>query len=337
MDSQEEVHQIARKYLRKVRRSGPSDIMAICPFHLKADGSEERTPSFAMNLSNGLYFCHACQSKGNLFTFLRNIGLTRDVIERGYRFLIDTVSKNILSSPDPLRPKIFNESPIDEAVLGLFSYCPVELLNAGFEEKTLQEFEVGFDRWHGRITFPLRDLHGKLVGISGRNPDGVEPKYKVYTKEYVVWRMDERPEPNKRYLLWNADKVYPALYFGSAREPLILVEGFKACMWIKQAGIPNVVATLGSYMSWEQLWIIQRIGAPVTIFLDNNFAGRNGTIKAADVLRKSTDVRIACYPRRLADEDKAQPDNCTLQEITESISLAPSYLQWLINAERATK
>jgi DNA primase len=307
--------------------------MAVCPFHTKVDGTQEKTPSFAMSLSTGLFFCHACQVKGNIQSFLRNVGLSRDMIERGYRFLIDSLSTNIPPPPDALRPKLFNETPIDEAILGLFEYCPTELLQAGFTQQTLFECEVGWDQWHGRITYPLRDLQGKLLGISGRNPPGVEPKYKVYTKEYAVWRMEDRPEPNKRYLLWNADKVYPILYFQTKPEPLIVVEGFKACMWVKQAGFSNVVALLGSYASWEQRWIIERIGAPVYLFLDNNFAGRNGTIKAADSLKASMNVHVVEYPERLADEDKAQPDSCTPEEVRSAILSAPSYLQWLINAQ----
>ncbi len=333
MDLQNEVFQLARKFLRKVRRSGPNDVMAICPFHLKADGSEEKTPSFAMSLATGLFFCHACQEKGNLFTFLRNIGVPRDVIERGYRFLIDSAASNLPSTPDPLRPKIFSQAPIEEALLGIFENCPVELLNAGFSMETLYAFEVGFDEAHGRITFPLRDLNGKLVGISGRNPPGIDPKYKVYTEEYKVWKLEPRAEPDKRFLLWNADKLYQSLYFSPPHEPLVIVEGFKACMWVRQAGIKNVVALLGSYMSWEQRWIIERIGAPVIIFLDNNYAGRRGTVKMADVLKQTMNVGIALYPPRLEDDDKAQPDSCAPEEIVHAVTTAPSYLRWLMDAE----
>ena len=50
-----------------------------------------------MSLSKGLFFCHACHAKGNLLSFFRDLGLTRDVIERQYRFLIAEPPRKIFS------------------------------------------------------------------------------------------------------------------------------------------------------------------------------------------------------------------------------------------------
>jgi DNA primase len=331
MDVAEEVYDLARKYLYKVRRSGPYDIMAICPFHRKEDGSEERTPSFAMSLVKGVYFCHACHSKGNLFTFLRDIGVGRTVIETEYRFLLDEAAKNIPPPPDPVNPKVYELSPINEAVLGILDYCPTDLLEAGFSMQTLHHFEVGYDRWHLRMTFPLRDIKGQLIGISGRAPDGMEPRYKVYTKEYERWDLPPAREPDRGSILYNADKVFPGVYFTSPTGHIVaVVEGFKACMWLWQAGIRNVVALLGTYLSWEHKWILEHLGAPVYLFLDNNSPGRSGTIQAAEELSQALPVHVVNYPDRLVDYEAAQPDDCTPEEVTEGIASAPTYLNWLI-------
>ena len=59
MDVVGDIHFIANQFLQKVRKSGPENIMALCPFHVKSDGSEEKHPSFAMSLTNGLWFCHS--------------------------------------------------------------------------------------------------------------------------------------------------------------------------------------------------------------------------------------------------------------------------------------
>ena len=305
--------------------------MAICPFHLKADGTPERKPSFAMNLSSGLYFCHACQAKGNLFTFLRDIGLTRTVIEQQYRFIINETRHYMPPLPDPLKPIVFELPQVEEGVLGLMDYCPVELVDAGFLPRTLQHFEVGYDRWHQRITYPLRDLKGRLVGLSGRNGDGAVPKYKVYTQEYETWGLPAYPEPDKRAILWNADKVYPDVYFGHPNDSIVVVvEGFKANMWVHQAGIKNVVALLGTYLSWEHKWMLERLGSPVYLFLDNNSPGRVGTIKAADALAGSLPVHVVNYPDRLSEVEEAQPDDCSPEEVREQVANAPSYLNWLM-------
>lgn len=332
MDTHDEVLTLAQQHLRKVRRSGPDDIMAICPFHLKADGSEEKKPSFAMSLTKGVYFCHACHAKGNLLTFLRDIGLNRGIIERRYRPLIDAVAKNIPAAPDPLRPKVYQLPTISEAVLGLLDYCPDELVKKGFTHQTLHHFEVGYDRWHLRITYPLRDIKGRLVGVSGRAvEEGHQPRYKVYTKEYATWGLPPAVEPDKRAILWNADKVYPLVYFQPpTHQTVTVVEGFKACMWVHQAGITNVVALLGSYLSWEHKWMLERLGAPVYLFLDNNSAGRSGAIQAAESLAQSLNVHIVEYPERLIEEEAAQPDDCLPNEVVTQVAAAPSYLSWLL-------
>ena len=331
MNITDEVHKVAHHFLEKVRRSGPNNIMAICPFHMKADGSPEKRPSFAMNLSSGLYFCHACQAKGNLFTFLREIGLGRDVIERQYRLLIDAASSNLPPPSDPLNPIVFDLPTIPEAVLGLFDYCPTSLLDAGFDIKTLHHFEVGYDKWYQRITYPLRDLKGRLVGISGRSQEGVRPKYKVYTEEYKLWDLPVCPEPDKRAILWNVDKVYPEVYFTRPDQNfVVIVEGFKACMWVYQAGIKNVLALLGTYLSWEHKWMLERLGMPVYMFLDNDTPGRSGTIKAADSLSRSLPVHVVNYPNRLSEVEEAQPDTCHPDEVVHQVACAPSYLMWLM-------
>lgn len=332
MDVSAEVLGVANQYLKKVRRSGPDDIMAICPFHMKVDGTEERNPSFAMSLSKGLYFCHACQSKGNLLTFLRELGVSRTLIERQYRFLIDEAAKNLPPPPDPLRVKVWELTPVDESVLGLFEYYPTQLLDAGFTKETLYHFEVGYDQWHQRITYPLRDIKGVLVGISGRATlEDQVPRYKVYTREYGLWRLPIRDEPDKRCLLWNAHQVYPQVYMRPPNDSVVVVvEGFKAAMWLWQSGIKNVVALLGSYLSWEQMWLLERLGARVLLFLDNNYAGRNGTIKAADLLTNSLNVGIVEYPPRLIEDEDAQPDSCTPDEVNEQVANAPTYLNWLM-------
>ena len=324
----DEIQIIAKKYLTHVKPSGPDNIMAICPFHVKSDGSPERHPSFAMSLTSGLWFCHACQEKGNLYTFLLNIGVPRDQIELHHGLTIEHARRNIPKPFDPARPKVFSDNPLPEGLLGVFDYCPIELLQAGFTEETLKRFEIGFDMKHYRVTYPIRDLTGQLMAISGRTVVDSFPRYKIYDKEYQCWGIPEREQWDKRGALWNAHTVYPELFFSSRPEVLVIVEGFKACMWIWQAGIKNVVALLGTYLSKEQRWIIERMGAPVYLFLDNNDPGITGTRKCGEQLRHSTKLFVIEYPERLQDVEEAQPDSLTAEEIWEQKCKAVSYFDW---------
>jgi DNA primase len=328
MDITGELRELVDQYLDRVKPSGPENVMAICPFHMKVDGTPERDPSFAMSLMTGLYFCHSCQSKGNLYTFLRDMGLPRSQIIARYEPMLEAAKRNLPPPPDPLRPNVFSKSPIQEGLLGVFDMCPTSLLQAGFTEDTLSRFEIGFDESHMRVTYPLRDLAGNLVGISGRTVQDVTPKYKIYDKEFKVWDLPERINWDKRTVLWHSHLIYPQVFFQTIPEYVAVVEGFKACMWVWQAGIRNVVCLLGNYLSYEQQWILERMGAPIYLWLDNNAPGRRGMVKTAEKLRHSMRVHVVEYPDRLIDDEDAQPDSCTPEEVNESVRNASSYFHW---------
>jgi DNA primase len=327
-----DIRSLAEQYLSRVRQTGSENIMAVCPFHSRADGTPERSPSFAMSLTTGLYMCHSCGTKGNLRMFLKNMNVSPVLIDQMYRFILEEAESHTTPPPDPLRARVVSDRPINEQLLGLFNYAPTDLLRVGFTEKTLQTFEIGYDTWHSRTTYPIRDLKGQLVGISGRATyDDQIPRYKIYDKEYIVWEQPVREGWDKRTVLYNAYRVYPACFLAPTPPPVVVVEGFKACAWVHQAGEENVTGLMGSYMSWEHRWILERIGAPVRLWLDNNDAGWSGAYKAANILSRSLRVQIVEYPDRLKDDDKAQPSDCTPEEILFQLEHAVDWHAFLYN------
>jgi DNA primase len=319
-----EVREIADAYLDRVKSSGSENIMAICPFHRKADGSYERNPSFAMNTSSGLWFCHSCKSHGNLRTFLSSLGVSPLIIDRRYKAVIEEVARHRPRPPDHLRPKLLSDDPLPESLLGIFDKCPVALEEEGFSDETMQAFDVGFDDLHMRITYPLRDLSGSLIGISGRTVIDENPRYKTYDDEYHAWDLPARTL-DKRTVLWNIHELYPSALFGGL-ESITLVEGFKACMWLWQAGIKTVAALLGSYMSTEQQWILEHMGVPVYLMLDNNAAGEKGRDYIAPILAKSLSVRIVEY-------EEEQPSDVPPDQVLPAISQAKDYYLWAIERQ----
>lgn len=314
----QDVLDLVRRFLIGVKRSGPENIMAICPFHMKADGSPERTPSFAMSLTNGLWVCHSCKEKGNLASFLRRSGVSRDSIDIEYGYLISALTEKI--SPKSPLLEIQKSPTIPEAFLGLIEGCPLDLLNEGFGEDVLAHFEVGFDERNMRITYPLRDMHGRLVGINGRAVGDGYPRYKVYDKkEFHVWGLDATA-PAKGQLLWNFDKVYPNTIYVSDCQT-ILVEGHKACMWVYQSGFRDVVALMGSSMSYEQRLMLERLGGSIYIFLDNDFAGKAGRRKVAELLSLAVDVHVVLY-------EEQQPTDLSEDGVATAIRSAVPYALW---------
>lgn len=334
MDISTEVLAIAQAHLKKVQRSGPDNVMAVCPFHRKADGSEERNPSFAISLSKGVFFCHNCHETGGLKKLLLALGYSHSHINAQFGAVFELIGVRPPSDPNgSIRPtSIFSSKPIEESLLGVFDYDVSPLLPQ-FSKETLKHFDLGWDGWHNRITFPIRDINGELVAISGRaTMDEQRPRYKIYTKEYLAWQQPERADWQKGNVLWNADKVYPKAYFSPGIPGdayVIVVEGFKAAMWMWECGYRNVVAMLGSYLTHEHAWLLETINYPVYLFLDNNEAGIHGSIGAARRLDTGDHrVHLVEYPSRLREDDSAQPDDLTAEEVREQLALAPKYTEW---------
>jgi DNA primase len=315
---------IAHEHLRRVKPTGATDIMAICPFHRKADGSEEKGASFSMNVYSGLWYCHSCHCRGNLFTFLRDIGVPRADIEFRFKDALEAAKQYAPAPADPLNPiQPVKGEPLDESFLGLFDFCPQLLLDEGFSQDILRKFDVGFDEKHMRITFPLRDLRGQLIGISGRSLIGAVPRYKVYDWEYTDFGLPVR-KTEKRAILWNAHTILPAFAFepDPGARYVVVTEGFKSTMRVAQAGIPNVVGLLGSYMTEEQRWVLERLGCPILLMLDNNDAGRRGQRDAGCRLTKSV-------PRlHVIHYDADQPSDLPLPAISAAILSAEPFLSW---------
>lgn len=347
---QDNVLALVSKYLPgPFKPSGDSNVITICPFH---KGGQERRPSFSINLKKGLFHCFTggCPAgSGTIEKLLELLSVPKDKIkteltdiseyldrtkainkvQRAHRFSTDDVYKV--------------RYPLTESILGAYSFCPTSLVEQGFDPNILQRMEVGYDISNNRIMYPIRDMHGTLASFSG----GITPltttylhkKYKVYRgkyqnvhgqwmagdfgewfdewfqKEYGVPSSEYRPENHN--FLWNFHNVWAR----SQAEPqsvdtLYVVEGFKACLWMIQAGFENTVALMGSYVSERQQYLIHRLNRPVVLCLDNDEAGRKATIRSGDFLLKPLygRLRVLKYP----DEDSGintQPDDYEIESL----------------------
>ena len=319
--------EVARR-LRYIKVSGPDDIGGPCPFH--KDGAEQN-PSFYVNLNTGLFYCHACKESGTFIQFLKRFNappaLIDAIIELGKREVKHKPKQNLNSG---VGKHILNES-----FLGVFQYCPTDLVEEGFDEELLQKLDIGFDKNNLRITFPLRDLYGNLVGVSGRSVTGEYPRYRVYkSKDFLMYAPDD-PKVIARYTaydiknhdyIWNLHNVYPHAFFGDL-DTLIIVEGYKACIWMLQQGFENVVALQGSSLTQAQGQLLGRLGVTIILFLDNDQAGKEGTYSAGWWLRRGGfRVLAVTYPNWC--EDEAQPDDLEQPDILEALDAAEDWHHW---------
>lgn len=321
------VYQEAKRHLRYVKSSGPNNIGGPCPFH---KGGQEKKPSFYMNLENGLFYCHTCHAKGTFVQFLKRMGTPSAIIDSALE----------LDRRAPKRRKRetysgLGEHTLNEGLLGVFKYLPKDLVKAGFDKDLLERLEIGFDREEMRITFPIRDLHGSLVGINGRTVIDEYPRYKVYkSPDILKYAPDdagvkaryERYDIKNHHFLWNMHNVYPVAFFEDL-DTVIIVEGYKACIWLLQHDIDNVVALQGSRMTQAQESVLSRLGVTVILFLDNNQAGKEGTFDTGRRLRKrGLKVLAVDYPEWC--DENAQPDNLDQPDILGVLDAAEDWHFW---------
>ena len=313
------VQQVVDKHIPKARLVGDGEYSAPCPFH------EDSSPSFFINRKTGLWICHAGCGSGSLPYLLRMLGYRRGQVDKALAPIAEDLKsgartrKTRLRSP---RNPFIAAYPLPEAHLGAYDVRePVhELADAGFSPEILKDYDIGFDRVNDRITFPVRDLYGTLAGISGRATlRGQKPKYKFYASELESVYPGYTFERQRH--LWNADRIYPTLYFSEApeEEEILVVEGFKACLWLVQSGFSNVVATLGSSLSRTQAALLHRMGCRITLFMDNDDPGRSKTQTALTQLWGAiSDIREVEYPY----PSFAQPDDFDAEELHELIENA---------------
>lgn len=145
-----------------------------------------------------------------------------------------------------------------------------------------------YDRFRGRVIFPIRDGRGQAVGLGGRSLDGHEPKYlnspesALYHKGRVLYGLHQAKEGVRR-----AGRV-------------LLVEGYLDVITLHQVGIDYAVAASGTALGDSQLEMLFRVAAEVLLCFDGDNAGRNAAWRAVQVapehLREGRLLRVLFLP-----------------------------------------
>lgn len=340
--------EIVRPYLSgKIKKSGNDNILTLCPFH------SDHKASFWLNINNGVWLCFSCGLRGNLKRFLELSNVPRGLIEevmgpvKNQIELFQRIQKAKQAQEefsDPHRGDVV----LPEALLGVYEYKPNMMIKAGFKPELLRQYDIGYDRRLNRVTFPLRDLYGNLVGISGRATiPGDTPRYKVYQGshvddkgEYQVGDFGENFDEmhhnfkvNSHRFLWNSHVAHPMIINDKNNwYPLVITEGFKACLWLIQHGFPTTVALTGASISKTQaLLIIRMSGNPIILFLDNDEAGRRATLlEGRKLLRSSNELWVASYPE---GSDGCSPDDLDLKQIRRAIYGCEEWVKWSLTSK----
>jgi DNA primase len=176
---------------------------------------------------------------------------------------------------------------------------PVDLLErAGLVTRPEDAPAVVRERFRGRLIFPIRDPRGRPIGFGGRVLPEVERLYAASGKRVAKYL--NSPETllfQKRRVLYAADLARAA-----AREAgwVAVVEGYTDVIAAHQAGLSNVVGTLGTALGDDHMTALQRLADRVVLVLDGDDAGQNASDRALELfLGHELDVRVLTLPENL--------------------------------------
>ena len=141
-------------------------------------------------------------------------------------------------------------------------------------EKPKEDGSNLFDTFRNRLIFPIRDVHGEVLGFGGRwlgaaNADAPKylnsPESSVYEKEKVLYNLDQAKKPVREM------------------ETVVLVEGYMDCLSLVQAGFPNVVANCGTALTRTQASILRKLSPKIICLYDSDAAGMAATERAMNL------------------------------------------------------
>lgn len=182
--------------------------------------------------------------------------------------------------------------PLPKQILEYYlKYPNMKFLNDHINKQTQQEFEIGFDLYSGRITIPVYDELGSLIGVKGRAwEDDIDDRYLALY-----------PYP-KTKILYGLNKT---LLYIQKEKGVIIFEAEKSVMQAWSYGIKNTVALGGKTISETQIQKILQLNVPVIFALDKGVAGKeiNALISEFTLF---TDAYVI-YDKREKLEDKNSP------------------------------
>src|SRR5215813_7986706 len=336
--------------------------VARCPFH------KETKPSFSVNPAKDIFYCFGCQKGGSVFNFVMEIervtfpeaikivaeksGVPLPQMVDDSRFEArkresDQVielnqwalqwwqdqlqSKGAASVRQYLKQRGLTEEMANTFRLG-FAPDSWEALSTHLRQKgaTQEQLERSglvvkkeeggsYDRFRGRLMFPVFDAQGKPIAFGGRtlDPEG-EPKYlnspetPAYTKGRHLYGLHLTRDDIRR------------------QEFAILVEGYLDLIIPYQSGVRNVVASLGTALTPEQVKLIGRFARKVVVNYDGDRAGVQAAKRAIEtILAEDIEVKVLVLPDNADPDDFIRKNGVT--EYQQRRGAAQPHIQFVID------
>ncbi len=349
-----------------LKKSG-KDYSGLCPFH------NEKTPSFHVSADKQLFHCFGCGASGNVIQFVmrtENVDfvdalkmmaeraginipeedsvITSELHEKKKKlYLMNKIAARFFfdrfKTPEGKKALEYLKdrkiSPKTITTYGL-GYAPPSydaLLNhlrdAGFSDDFIVEGFLAskkdgriYDKFRDRIMFPIIDTRGNVIGFGGRimteiKKDGYKvPKY-LNSSETLVF--DKGRNLFSLNLAKNSDK-----------KQIILVEGYMDVITVYQAGIKNVVATLGTALTENQAKLLGRYASEVLLCYDSDGAGVTATERAIDILNNAG-IRGKVIKMKDAKDPDEYIKNNGVEAFQNCIKKAVPFIEYQINRKKA--
>ncbi|MBN1779143.1 MAG: DNA primase, partial [Candidatus Buchananbacteria bacterium] len=156
-----------------------------------------------------------------------------------------------------------------------------------------------YDRFRDRIMFPIADLHGRVVGFSGRTLKSDESAKYINTPQTDIY--------NKSLVIYNLNAAKGEI---KSKNLAIMVEGQMDVVSTWQAGTKNVVASSGTAMTLEQVQILKRYTNNLAIAFDADLAGQSAAKRGIDIaLSQELNVKVIILPTGVKDPDECIKKN----------------------------
>jgi DNA primase len=161
-----------------------------------------------------------------------------------------------------------------------------------------------FDRFKGRVMFPIHSMSGRVLGFGGR----------ILAQDKKAAKYLNSPES----AVYNKSKVLYGLYFAkqaiAKEDNCYLVEGYTDVIQMHQSGISNVVSSSGTALTPDQIRLINRLTKNITVLFDGDAAGLRASLRGIDlILEQGMNVRVCTFPE---GED---PDSFARQHTADDI------------------
>jgi len=211
----------------------------------------------------------------------------------------------------------FTDETIQEFQLGFstdaWSGFTDTALKKGYKLKYLESTglsivkgEKQFDRFKGRVLFPIHSMSGRVLGFGGR----------ILAKNEKAAKYLNSPESD----IYHKSKVLYGIYYAkqtiAKEDNCYLVEGYTDVIQFHQKGIKNVVSSSGTALTPDQIRLINRLTKNITVLFDGDPAGIRASLRGIDlILEQGMNVKICTFPEG-EDPDSFAKQN-TLEELKD--------------------